>query len=193
MAYAPPIDYSSSATAQSNAVQPGGTATGVAPKVFGGRPKVEAPWNFPYTQLSSLIPALPALNEQLSQNALREAQGRLSPEQVRNVQDYQANFGVDSGMPGSELATNLGARTIGTQTAALQEQGLRDYTNLIPTVFKTQILDPSEQVKIAMFNAKGAAEQDPFYKWLMSSGDSAGGGRSGGMGMLSGIASMAGI
>ena len=53
------------------------------------------------------------------------------------------------------------------------------------------MLDPAEQVRVAMFNAKGDAEQDPFYKWLLggTAGDSSSGG---GLGTASGIMDMVG-
>lgn len=134
---------------------------GILPGVFGGKAQVASRWDFPYSQLSSLLPTLPATNAQLGQNTLQEAQGRLSPEQIRNTQDAMARFGQSSGMPGSELGTNLGANSAGQETSQIQHQGLQDYTSLIPTIFKTQMVDPDMQIKLAMWNATNASKADP--------------------------------
>lgn len=140
---------------------------GIAPKVFGGIPgTVDVP-NL-YGQMTDILPLLPDLNAQLGMNTLARAQGRLSPEQIRNIQDYSARFGISSGMPMSELATNLGARTIGTETAMLQQQGLQDYASLIPTIYKTQIVDPELQIDVAKFNAENKAKEDPGIGGIVS-------------------------
>jgi hypothetical protein len=59
---------------------------------------------------------------------------------------------------------------------------LQDYTSLIPTIFKTQMVDPEMQIKLAMFNAKEQAKEDPFFGALLG-GVGGGGGDGGGGGM----------
>jgi len=154
-------------------------AKGIAPDLFGGKPGTVQIPNM-YGQMSSIVPTLPATNVQIGQNILAKSQGRLSPEQINNTQDAMARFGTGSGMPGSELATNLGARSIGSDTAAIQEGALKDYTSLFPTISKTQIVDPAIQSGIAEFNAKSNAMEDPFWGAMLG-GMGGGGGGGGGM------------
>jgi hypothetical protein len=153
---------------------------GIAPEVFGGNPGVVEVPNI-YGQMSSIVPTLPATNLQIGQNILSKSQGRLSPEQIGNTQDAMARFGMDSGMGMSGLATNLGARSVGSDTAAIQEGALKDYTSLFPTISKTQIVDPAIQSQIAMFNATNQAKEDPFWGAMMGGMGGGGGGGGGGM------------
>ena len=150
-------------------------AKGLAPRFFGGNPGTVQVPNI-YAQMTDVIPTLPATNLQLGQNILAKSQGRLSPEQIGNTQDAMARFGTDSGMGMSELATNLGARSVGQETAAIQEGALKDYNSLIPTVSKTQIVDPSLQASIAMFNATNAAKEDPAFGGILGGLGGGGGG-----------------
>ena len=150
-------------------------AKGLAPRVFGGNPGTVQVPNI-YGQMSDIVPTLPATNLQIGQNILAKSQGRLSPEQIGNQQDAMARFGTDSGMGMSELATNLGVRSVGQETAAMQEGALRDYSSLIPTISKTQIVDPALQASIAMFNATNAAKEDPGIGAIMGGMGGGGGG-----------------
>jgi len=156
------------------------TAKGLAPRFFGGNPGTVQIPNI-YGQMSDIVPTLPATNQQIGQNILGKSQGRLSPEQINNSQDAMARFGTDSGMGMSGLATNLGVRSVGQNTADIQDSAQKDYSNLFSTIFKTQVVDPAIQTQVAEYNATNAAKEDPAFGAILGGLGSAIGGGGGGM------------
>ena len=111
--------------------------------------------------------AVPALGNttQLTNNILSELQGDINPQALKNMQDAAANYGISSGMPGSNaipgtLAFNKNLRNIGLDTQAIQRQGLQDYTSLLGSVSGLQT-PQGLAAEIAAHNAQLRAAPDP--------------------------------
>lgn len=115
----------------------------------------------PYSDLSRALPILPGLNSQVGNNLINQLQGRLSPETQQAIQDASARFGVGSGMPGSGLMRYRTARDLGLSTEALQQQGMQNYNQTIPTISRTQTVDPNTQIGLAQWNAINRSAPDP--------------------------------
>lgn len=115
----------------------------------------------PFSDLSAVYPNLSGTNAQVSSDVLSRLKGELSPETLANIQNAAATFGVASGMPGSGLQINRGLRDVGLTTEALQEQGLKDYQGLLPTISGTQTVNPSLQYEVNLQNAINRAAPDP--------------------------------
>ncbi len=79
--------------------------------------------------------------------------GQLSPEELNAIQDENARFGIDSGMPGAGLNRNRGLRNLGLDTGRRQAQGLAEYNALVPGA---GLLN-----EIATQNSLNAAAPDP--------------------------------
>lgn len=107
----------------------------------------------PAQDLGFQLPGLPQLNQAASGDVLNELQGNLSPGTQKLLQDQAAQFGVGSGMPGSGLATNRYLRDLGLTSENLINQGIGNYSKLIPTVSGTQTVNPNLQSQIASRNA----------------------------------------
>lgn len=114
-----------------------------------------------YQDLGNVYPNLTGTNAQVSQNILGELAGQLSPETMNSIQDEAARFGVTSGMPGSALSGQRGLKNLGLSVEGLQHQGLQDYNALIPTISRTQTVDPHLQTDIASRNALFGSAPDP--------------------------------
>jgi len=111
--------------------------------------------------------AVPALGNttQATNNILSELQGDINPQALKNMQDAAANYGISSGMPGSNaipgtLAFNKNLRNIGLDTQAIQRQGLQDYTSLLGSVSGLQT-PQGLAAEIAAHNAQLRAAPDP--------------------------------
>ena len=115
----------------------------------------------PYADLSKVYPNLGGANQQISQNVINELRGELSPETLNAIQNSAAAFGVTSGMPGSGLAVNRGARDLGLSVEQLQGKGLQDYLAAITGISGTQTVRPELQTEIATQNAIWNAAPDP--------------------------------
>lgn len=106
------------------------------------------------------------------------------------LQDQGAAWGVGSGMPGSGLSANRSLRNLGLTSEQQVQQGIQNYNSTIPTVSRTQTVDPSLQYQIANRNATMAAAPVPaqaqsyaqqlFDKYLQAM-RGPGGGTGGGM------------
>lgn len=132
---------------------------------FGSIPTPTAVPN-PAAALAGQIPTLPGLNKQASGVIGSELMGQLSPDTRRAIADAGAAFAVGNGMPGTNaltgtLANNRTAATIGQTSQQLQHQGLQDYNSFIPTVSKTQTVDPALQADVQFQNAVNAAAPNP--------------------------------
>lgn len=160
------------------------TTGGGSSDVFGRRPTPLTPPD-PYSDLSKVYPNLSGTNAQLSSDVLSKLKGELSPATVNAIQDAAARFGITSGMPGSGLQWNKSLRDIGLTSEQVQQQGIQDYTNVVPTISRTQTLDPALQTEIGTQNALWASGPDPaaagtyaqnlFDKYLASMRSPAGG------------------
>ena len=115
----------------------------------------------PYKDLSGVLPNLSGLNAQAGQDVLGQLSGQLSPETINQLQDQAAQFGITSGMPGSNLAGRSGLKNLGLSVEGLQNQGLQNYNSLIPTVSHTQTVSPDLQNNIADRNSIFASAPDP--------------------------------
>lgn len=86
--------------------------------------------------------------------------GQLPQEVVNQIQDRAAQFGVTSGMPGSQFQGYQGLRKLGVDILGYQQQGATNAQNLAALVKSGQI-DPSLAATIAAHNADLLAAPDP--------------------------------
>lgn len=156
----------------------------------------------PYKDLGGVVPGLPGLNAGASGVIGNELGGILSPQTQMAMQDLEARMAQQSGMPGTNmragtLGGNRSARDLGLTIEQLQRQGLQDYNATIPTISRTQTVDPSQQIGLAQWNAINRSAPDPtlaanYSKYLFDQylaqmrgpgrGTSGGGGPAGGTG-----------
>jgi len=113
------------------------------------------------SQLQEQLPDVSQINQEASKDVLSQLRGELNPDTVKAIQDASAEWGVQSGMPGSGLALNRGLRDIGLSAEALQQQGIGNYQTLAETVRNTQTVSPETQIQTALQNAINAASPDP--------------------------------
>lgn len=144
----------------------------------------------PAGDLSNVYPNLTGTNAAASEALLSKLSGQLSPGTINTIQDAAARYGVRSGMPGSNavpgsIPYNLNLATLGLTSEGQTQQGLQDYSSLIPTVSQTQTVQPGLQAEIAATNAVNAAAPNPgaaqsyaqqlYDKYLASMSSPAGG------------------
>jgi hypothetical protein len=115
----------------------------------------------PFGDLASLYPNLGGTNSTVSKNIMEELNGQLSPSTINNIRTQAANFGISSGMPGSDFQGYQGLANLGLNTEKLQGQGLQDYLAAITGISKTQTVDPALQTEIATQNSVWNAAPDP--------------------------------
>lgn len=115
----------------------------------------------PAGDLAAQLPGLPGLNATASQDLQSKLGGTLSPGTMNALKNAAATMGVSSGMPGSQLSWNSLYGNIAGASEAQQQQGLQDYSSLIPTVSGTQTVSPALQSQIAGTNASNAAAPNP--------------------------------
>lgn len=120
----------------------------------------------PLGDLAAAYPNLRNTNSAASAAILSKLRGELSPETLNQIQDAAARFGVANGMPGSNAVSGTianNANLLGNVRAseALQQQGLEDYSHILPTVSGTQTVNPNLQVEVASGNANNAAAPNP--------------------------------
>lgn len=118
----------------------------------------------PFADLSAIYPNLGATNQAASSALMDRLKGQLSPDTLTQIQNMAAALGVKSGMPGfpaGSLNTNNLLATVGRTSQDLQQQGLQDYSSLIPTISQTQTVNPALQAQIAESNAIMAAAPNP--------------------------------
>ena len=127
---------------------------------FGGIPgPISLPQ--PARDLGAQLPGLPGINRTLSSDLSAKLGGQLSPGTVSMLQDLGASWGVGSGMPGSQFARNRTLRDLGLLSEQQTQQGIQDYSSVVPTVSSTQTVNPALQTEIALQNAINAAAPDP--------------------------------
>lgn len=138
-------------------------SSGGASDIFGSRvsptPLVTGP------TLNAAFPNLSGVNAAASGALTSELTGQLSPQTMNNIQNAAAQFGITSGMPGSQFAFSKYPTDIGLATEALQHQGIGDYSSLIPSVASTQTVNPntmaSLNAEIDSMNRINAAAPNP--------------------------------
>ena len=134
-----------------------------ANQIFGTTP-AQIPTPTPAADLAAQIPGLSNLNSTLSGDIQNQLSGQLSPQTIQAIQNAAATFGVQSGMPGIQpgtLSGNLGLRNIGLSTEQVQQQGIQNYNQTIPTIAGTQTVTPSQQIALGQINTTNAAEPTP--------------------------------
>lgn len=114
-----------------------------------------------YSELSSVYPELGTTNTATSSALLSKLQGQLSPATINALQDASARYGVSSGMPMSGLTANKLFGNIAGWSEKQQQEGLQDYSSIIPTVSKTQTISPETQISTSQSNAALAAQANP--------------------------------
>lgn len=115
----------------------------------------------PAGDLAGQVPGLSNLNRAASSNILQRLNSNLSNNTINALKNASAQFGIQSGMPGSQLSQNQLLGNIAGATEALQTQGLQDYNSFIPTVSGTQTVNPALQSDIADRNSVYAAAPNP--------------------------------
>lgn len=128
--------------------------------IFGGVP-AQIPTPQPFQDLSKVYPNLSGTNSAVSQDILSKLSGNLSPATIAAIHDAANTYGVQSGMPGSGLSSNLGLRDIGLTSEQVQQQGLQDYASLIPAISGTQTVRPETQVGLGEINSINASAPNP--------------------------------
>lgn len=118
----------------------------------------------PFGDLSHVYPNLGDTNAAVSGAIGNRIAGHLSPETVRALHDQAATFGVTSGMPGWNAGNLTEANYLGNIAGAREKligEGLAEYNQTLPTVSRTQTVDPGLQAEITSMNALNAAAPDP--------------------------------
>ena len=155
-----------------------GTPYGMVPNPIGIPPST-------YEQVASVYPNLRAQTGALSSNISNELAGQLSPQTIAALQQHAAQFGVQSGMPGSQFQGNQGLASLGLNTEAIQQQGQKDYLSALTGIGSTQT--PQDlAASIAAHNADLAAAPNPqlaaekqMADWMAKFNASAAAGRGG--------------
>jgi hypothetical protein len=139
-----------------------GTGTGAQKKAapFGTQVAPVALPN-PSMDLSAQFPNLAQANSGVSSVINSQLMGQLSPDTINQIKDQGAAWGVSAGVPGSGLATNNALRNIGLTKFAVQNQGVQNYNSTIPTISKTQTVDPNLTADVNLQNATNAAAPNP--------------------------------
>ena len=120
----------------------------------------------PFSDLSNVYPNLSGTNAQVSGVIGSQLAGQLSPQVLSNLQNQAATFAAGSGQPGSNaipgtLANNNNLLGNIRTTEQLQQQGLQNYNQLIPTISGTQTVNPALQTEVAGTNALFGAAPNP--------------------------------
>lgn len=115
----------------------------------------------PYGDLSNVFPDLGGANQALGADLLAKLGGNISPGTMAALQNAAAAFGVRSGMPGSGLQWNNLFGNIAGFAENQTQQGIQDYNQTIPTISRTQTVDPALQTTIAGENALNLAAPTP--------------------------------
>lgn len=138
-----------------------GTAFGAVPGVL-GLPD-------PFGDLNKAAGGgLGPLNQNLLTNLTSESLGVISPGTRNALAITNAQRGQGSGMPLSGLSTNDLFGNIAGFSEGLQKQAADQYSSLIPTISKTQTVDPALQTEIANINALRSAAPSPTAQFNLA-------------------------
>jgi hypothetical protein len=118
-----------------------------------------------FQQTLSADPGLGQATTQATNVINSQLSGELDPQTIKNMQDVAAQYGLSSGMPGSNaipgtLAFNANLRNIGLDTQQLQQQGIQNYLSQLGAVGGQQ-LNPSLLTQLSEANAQLLAAPDP--------------------------------
>ncbi len=123
----------------------------------------------PFGDLSKVAPGLAGLNKNILGNLTSESLGVISPGTRNALQLAAAQRGVGGGMgPNSGLSTNDLFGNIAGFSEGLQNQALQGYNSLIPTISKTQTVDPALQTEISNVNALRRAAPSPQQQFNLA-------------------------
>ncbi len=115
----------------------------------------------PAGDLAHQFPHLNDVNASLSNDIHAGLMGQLSPGTLHDLQDFNAEYGQASGMPGSGFNISRLGRNIGLSAEQLKNTAINQYNQTIPTISHTQTVTPELQTQIAQQNALNAAAPDP--------------------------------
>lgn len=149
---------------------PGGrTAYGTVPS------SIPVPPNL-FAQLSGAVPRFSSNLTGTGNVISNQLAGNISPGTLNALKTASAQFGVDSGMPGSGLETNELFGNIAGFSEAQQQKGVSNILSEIGTLGPT-MTNPALAAEIAARNAAFAAAPDPklaaqeaFNTWLKGFG-----------------------
>lgn len=130
---------------------------------FGQVPGVITPPD-PAADLARQFPGLARTNAALSRDIIAGLEGQLRPATIAALQDANAAFGIQSGMPGitpGTFTSNRLGRNIGLKAEDLAQKAIENYNATIPTISKTQTVDPALLYQIALQNSMMGAAPDP--------------------------------
>ena len=137
------------------------TATTPAPRTaFGTVPgPISVPSNV-FTQLSGAVPNFGGITKGSSDVIGSELSGAVSPATMNALKTAAAQFGVQSGMPGSGLEANQLFGNIAGYSEQRQRQGVQDYLSEVGALGRT-MTDPGLAAEISARNADLEAAPDP--------------------------------
>lgn len=133
--------------------QSGSGAYGSVPGAIGIPPNT-------FQQVGAVYPGLSDQAGQMSSNVNNELMGQLSPETIAQLQQHAAQFGISSGMPGSQFQGNQGLTQLGLNVEGVQRQGQQDYLSALAGIGNTQT-PQSLAADIANRNSTLAAAPNP--------------------------------
>jgi hypothetical protein len=139
-----------------------GSSTYKAPgaNVFGSNVSPVAMPN-PAADLGGQFANLSGTNNSISSMINGQLNGQLSPDTIDAIRNQGAAWGVSAGMPGSQSSSNNMLKNLGLNTMQVQQQGLQNYNSTIPTISKTQTVDPSLQADVNLQNNVNSAAPNP--------------------------------
>jgi len=182
-----PFDFSGFSNFGSSGGSSGHTAFGTVPNPIGVAPNI-------FTQAGGAIPNFGNLTRGTSDLIGSELSGQVSPQTMNALKTASAQWGVNSGMPGSGLQNNNLFGNISGYSEGRQRQGLQDYLSTLTGVGHT-LTDPGLATEVAARNSNLAAAPDPrlaaerqLQEWLTKFNltRNAGGGPAGGTGAFRG-------
>lgn len=94
------------------------------------------------SQLSTIIPNISAMNDQVSKNLQAELSGQISPDVAAEIYRKSAGSALAGGFAGSGRAGNVTARDLGLTSLGLQTQGLSSLEGWLNNVRSTQVATP---------------------------------------------------
>lgn len=115
----------------------------------------------PSADLAKQFPNLAGANQSASDLINSQLKGQLGPDTINAIKDAGAAWGFQMGVPGSSFAENNTLRNLGLTKLAVQNQGIQNYNQTIPTVSGTQTVRPETQADINLQNNVNAAAPDP--------------------------------
>jgi len=148
-----PFDLSGFSSFGSTGGSSGHTAFGTVPQPIGVAPNI-------FTQAGNAIPNFGNLTRGTSDLIGSELSGSVSPATMNALKTASAQWGVNSGMPGSGLQNNNLFGNIAGYSEGRQRMGLQDYLGTLAGVGHS-LTDPGLATEVAARNSNLAAAPDP--------------------------------